>query len=133
MFEVVADRPDENGRYGEFGGRFVPEILMPAILQLEEAYTEARSDPEFAKQYMDLLNKLVGRPSLLTYASRLSEEYGAKIYLKREDLNTRVLIRLIKHLARRSYVSGWVRNGLLPRQVRGSMALQRPQLVQSLV
>lgn len=87
MFEIVKDRPDENGRFGEFGGRFVPEILMPAILELEEAYVEARSDPEFAKQYTDLLNKLVGRPSLLTYASRLSEEYGAKIYLKREDLN----------------------------------------------
>ena len=87
MFEVVEGRPDENGRYGEFGGRFVPEIIMPAILDLEKAYIEARSDPQFAQDYTDLLNKLVGRPSLMTYASRLSEEFGAKFYLKREDLN----------------------------------------------
>ena len=87
MFETIEGRPDENGRFGEYGGRFVPEILMPAILALEAAYVEARGDPQFAKDYTDLLKKLVGRPSLLTHATRLSAEVGAQIYLKREDLN----------------------------------------------
>ena len=87
MFEVFENRPDGRGRFGEFGGRYVPEILMPALLELEEAYEQARADKEFSDAYLKLLNDLVGRPSMLTHAKRLSEKYGADIYLKREDLN----------------------------------------------
>ena len=87
MFEVFENRPDGRGRFGEFGGRYVPEILMPALLELEEAYAQARADKEFSDAYLKLLNDLVGRPSMLTHAKRLSEKYGADIYLKREDLN----------------------------------------------
>jgi len=87
MFEVYPQRPDDRGRFGEFGGRFVPEILMPALLELEAAYYAARADASFEADYRELLQDVVGRPSLLTYAARLSEYCGAHIYLKREDLN----------------------------------------------
>ena len=60
---------------------------MPALLELEEAYAQARADKKFSDAYLKLLNDLVGRPSMLTHAKRLSEKYGADIYLKREDLN----------------------------------------------
>ncbi len=87
MFEHFEGRPDANGRYGEFGGRFVPEVLMPALSELESAYLQARNDPEFANSYGRLLTEVVGRPSPLTYAARLSKRLNAEIYLKREDLN----------------------------------------------
>ena len=87
MFEIVEGRPDEAGRFGQFGGRFVPEVLMPALLQLEAAYVEARADEAFAREYMAMLNSIVGRPSMLTHAKELSSRWGADIYLKREDLN----------------------------------------------
>lgn len=79
--------PDQNGYYGKFGGRFVPEILIPALQKLEKAYAEAENDPDFREQYLQLLHEYVGRPTALTFAERLTEHYGkAKIYLKREDL-----------------------------------------------
>ncbi len=87
MFEIVEGRPDSAGRFGEFGGRFVPEVLMPALLQLEKAYVEARGDQEFADEYMKMLSAIVGRPSLLTHAKELSQRWGADIYLKREARN----------------------------------------------
>lgn len=80
--------PDERGHFGIFGGRYVAETLMPALLELEEAYEQAKGDPEFQKEFDYYLKHYVGRPSPLYYAQRLSEELGgAKIYLKREDLN----------------------------------------------
>ena len=87
MFEIVPGRPDARGRFGQFGGRFVPEVLMPAHLELEAAYVAARVDPAFIKGYQDLLRDVVGRPSMLYFAERLSRDLGCKIYLKREDLN----------------------------------------------
>ena len=87
MFEIFEGRPDAQGRFGEFGGRFVPEVLMPAHLQLEQAYMAARQDPAFAAEYARLLREVVGRPSLLYSATRLSKVAGARLYLKREDLN----------------------------------------------
>ena len=59
MFEVFDNRPDERGRFGEFGGRYVPEILMPALLELEKAYVAARSDKEFGDAYLQMLKDLV--------------------------------------------------------------------------
>lgn len=80
--------PDEDGMFGIFGGRFVAETLMPLILELQDAYNEAKADPAFKAQLSNLLNHYAGRPSKLYYADRLSKHLGgAKIYLKREDLN----------------------------------------------
>ncbi len=80
--------PDENGRFGLYGGRFVAETLMPLILELEQAYKDAKADPAYAAEIADLQKHYVGRESPLYYAPRLSEHLGgAKIYLKRDELN----------------------------------------------
>ena len=80
--------PDENGRFGLYGGRFVAETLMPLILDLEKAYGAAQQDPAFEDELIDLQTHYVGRPSPLYFAERLTEHYGgAKIYLKRDELN----------------------------------------------
>ena len=78
---------DERGYYGDFGGSYVPEMLYPNMKELQERYLEIMNDPGFKKEFDDLLRDYVGRPSPLYLAKRLSERYGAKIYLKREDLN----------------------------------------------
>ncbi len=81
------DLPTKEGYYGEFGGKFVPEILIPVLEELEEAFNDAWNDESFQREYRHLLNEYVGRPTKLTYANRLTDHYGkAKIYLKREDL-----------------------------------------------
>lgn len=80
--------PDKNGHYGIFGGRYVPETLMPALYELEAAYDEVKNDPEFQQELDYYLKQYVGRPSSLYFAERLTSHCGgAKIYLKREDLN----------------------------------------------
>ncbi len=80
--------PDEHGRFGDYGGRFVAETLMPLILELEAAYDEARKDPAFAEELDAYKKHYVGRPSPLYFARRLTEHFGgAKIYFKREELN----------------------------------------------
>lgn len=83
----LADLPDARGYYGEFGGRFVPETIMPALDELEAAYAEAMSAPRFHRELAHLQRTYTGRPTPITYARRLSEALGgARIYLKREDL-----------------------------------------------
>jgi tryptophan synthase beta chain len=78
----------EKGRYGEFGGQYVPETLMNAIKELEEAYEKYSKDPEFINELNELYKNYAGRPSILYYAKNMTEDLGgAKIYLKREDLN----------------------------------------------
>lgn len=80
--------PDQHGRFGPYGGQYVPETLMYALHQLTEAYAAAREDPEFHKQLAYYLHHYVGRPSPLYFAERLTQEAGgARIFLKREDLN----------------------------------------------
>ncbi|CAI9429737.1 tryptophan synthase subunit beta [Candidatus Ornithobacterium hominis] len=79
--------PDELGYYGEFGGAFIPEMLYPNIQELQRNYQSILADEKFVCQYEDLLRNYVGRPSPLYFAQNLSEKKGAKIYLKREDLN----------------------------------------------
>ena len=80
--------PDERGRFGLFGGRFVAETLMPLVLDLERAYEEAKRDPAFAGELENFSRHYVGRPSPLYFAERLTAHFGgAKIYLKREELN----------------------------------------------
>ncbi len=80
-------QPDERGHFGPYGGRFVPEVLMAPLEEIERAYLEARHDPEFQSELKDLLANYAGRPTPLYYAKRLSETLGgARILLKREDL-----------------------------------------------
>jgi tryptophan synthase beta chain len=80
--------PDANGRFGEFGGRYVAETLMPLVLELEAEYRKAKQDPAFAAEMQDLWTHYVGRPSPLYFAERLTEHFGgAKIYFKRDELN----------------------------------------------
>lgn len=79
--------PDARGYYGEFGGRFVPETIIPALDELEAAYQEAMADPRFHETLAHLQRTYVGRPTPLTFAQNLTEKLGgARIYLKREDL-----------------------------------------------
>lgn len=80
--------PNEIGRYGEFGGKFVPETLMQPLAEIEQAFRELKEDPAFQAEYVSLLRNYSGRPTALTYADQISAYLGgAKIYLKREDLN----------------------------------------------
>lgn len=89
----LRQQPDALGRFGKFGGKYVPETLMPALLELEAAFDRYQQDPEFQAELAGLLKDYVGRPSPLYFAERLTEHYarpdgsGAQIYLKREDLN----------------------------------------------
>ncbi len=80
--------PNAEGRYGEFGGRYVAETLMPLILELEAEYTRAKADPAFHAQMADLWTHYVGRPSPMYFAERITDHFGgAKIYFKRDELN----------------------------------------------
>ena len=80
--------PDAEGRFGEFGGRYVPETLMPLVLELDKAYRAAKADPAFHRELGGYLTHYVGRPSPLYFAERLTQHYGgARIYFKREELN----------------------------------------------
>lgn len=78
---------DNRGYYGPFGGAYIPEMLFPNVEQLEQQYLEIMNDPSFRAEFDQLLKDYVGRPSPLYHAKRLSERYGATIFLKREDLN----------------------------------------------
>ena len=91
----LRNQPDDRGHFGQFGGRYVAETLMPLILDLEREYIAAKADPAFRAEFDDLLEHFVGRPSPLYYAERLTAHFraaapagkGPKIYLKREELN----------------------------------------------
>jgi len=79
--------PGPTGRFGEFGGRFVPETLVPACIELEHAFAEAWADPEFRAELDRLQRDYTGRPNPLTECPRFSEEFGFTLVMKREDLN----------------------------------------------
>lgn len=79
---------NQNGRFGGHGGQYIPETLMNAVIELEEAYNHFKNDPEFNRELTELFNEYAGRPSRLTFAGKMTQDLGgAKIYLKREDLN----------------------------------------------
>lgn len=92
-FSQTALVPDTLGRFGRFGGKYVPETLMPALAELETAYQQYRHEPSFQAELQGLLRDYVGRATPLYFAERLTANYarpdgtGAQIYLKREDLN----------------------------------------------
>ena len=78
----------KEGRFGVHGGQYIPETLMNAVIELDKAYSRYKNDPEFQRELTELLNEYAGRPSRLYYAEKMTEKLGgAKIYLKREDLN----------------------------------------------
>jgi tryptophan synthase beta chain len=79
--------PGADGRFGEFGGRFVPETLIPACQELEAAFVDAWADPSFRKELDEVLHEYAGRPSMITECHNLSEQLGIRLILKREDLN----------------------------------------------
>jgi tryptophan synthase beta chain len=83
---VAHDLPDRFGRFGAYGGRYVPEVLLPAVIELETEYLSARNDDDFQSEFEALLRNYVGRPTPLTHAGRLSEQLGLDILIKREDL-----------------------------------------------
>ncbi len=83
---TMAERPDSSGRFGEFGGRFAPETLMPALEELEREFATAWADSDYRRELADLLRDFVGRPTPLYEAHRLSAELGIRLLLKREDL-----------------------------------------------
>ncbi len=86
--EMIYNQPDKNGKFGQFGGRYVAETLMPAIIELGEAYEKIKNDPDFQKEFAYYLKNYVGRPSPLYLAEKLTAKVGgAKIYLKRDELN----------------------------------------------
>jgi len=86
--EGILSQPDSSGHFGNFGGRYVSETLMPALFELEQAYNHYRNDKEFREEFTYYLRQYVGRPNPLYFAAKLTEKLGgAKIYLKREDLN----------------------------------------------
>src|SRR3984893_18269961 len=78
--------PDARGRFGPFGGRYVPETLIPALERLEEGIRQHLHAGAFQTEYQQQLKTWIGRPTALTYAARLSERWGAKVWLKREEL-----------------------------------------------
>ncbi len=80
-------QPDENGFYGEFGGAFIPEMLYPNVLELQQNYNKIIQTVDFQKEFKSLLKDYVGRPTPLYFSKNLSEQFNAQIYLKREDLN----------------------------------------------
>jgi tryptophan synthase beta chain len=83
---LFMEEPDGRGRFGEFGGRFVPEALMPACLELEAAFTDAWGDASFVEEYRTVLREFAGRPTPVTPLARLGEHLGLRIFAKREDL-----------------------------------------------
>jgi tryptophan synthase beta chain len=85
--DSIMSEPDDTGRFGEFGGRFVPETLIPACQELERAFREAWVDDAFRSELDTILRDYAGRPSMMTECFRLSEELGVRVLLKREDLN----------------------------------------------
>ena len=87
LINDLTAQPDVHGRFGDYGGRYVPETLMPLVLDLDAAYSAAKADEGFQAELGGYLKNYVGRPSPLYHAARLSERVGAKVYLKREDLN----------------------------------------------
>ena len=118
------DLPDGLGRYGDYGGRFVPETLMPAIHELEIAYKESITDEDFQSKLSSLLNSFVGRPTDLYFAENLTEKLGgAKIISRGKISPTQVLIRLTMLLDRVCWPSVWASNVLLPKLEQDNMEL----------
>lgn len=118
------------GRYGMFGGQYVPETVMNAVHELETAYEEAKADPTFWEEYRTLCRDYANRPSLLYYAERMTKDLGGcKIYLKREDLNHTGAHKINNVLGQILLAKRMGKSGLLRKPVLVSTALQQQPLV----
>ena len=114
------------GRFGIHGGQYIPETLMNAVIELEKAYEHYKDDPDFNRELTALLNEYAGRPSLLYYAEKLTRELGgAKIYLKREDLNHTGSHKINNVLVRLCWLRKWERPALSLKQAPVSTELLR--------
>lgn len=121
--------PNEIGRYGDFGGKFVPETLMQPLDEIETAFKQIKDDPVFREEYYKLLKDYSGRPTALTYADRVTEYLGgAKIYLKREDLNHTGSHKINNALGQALLAKKWAKRKSLLKPVLASMALPLQQL-----
>ena len=115
-------------KFGPYGGQFVPETLMPALAELEEAYLRLQADAAFAAELDGLLRTYVGRPTPLTHARRLSERLGgAQIYLKREDLAHSGAHKINNALGQALLARAWASGVSSPRRAPGSTASRRPR------
>lgn len=116
------------GRFGIHGGQYIPETLMNAVIELEEAYNHYKDDPEFNAELTELLNEYAGRPSRLYFASHMTEDLGgAKIYLKREDLNHTGAHKINNVLGQVLLAKKWARPVSLQKQAQVSMVWQQQQ------
>ncbi len=104
-----------NPYFGEFGGMYVPQILMPALRQLEEAFVSAQKDPAFQAEFTDLLKNYAGRPTALTKCRNLTEGTRTTLYLKREDLLHGGAHKPTRCWARLCWPNGWAKPKLSPR------------------
>ena len=116
------------GRFGIHGGQYIPETLMNAVIELEEAYDFFKNDPEFNRELTALFNDYAGRPSRLYYAAKMTRDLGgAKIYLKREDLNHTGAHKINNVLGQALLAKRWARPGLSPKLEPDSMESPQPQ------
>ena len=116
------------GRFGIHGGQYIPETLMNAVIELEEAYNHYKDDLEFNAELTELLNEYAGRPSRLYFASHMSEDLGgAKVYLKREDLNHTGAHKINNVLGQVLLAKKWARPVSLQKQAQVSMVWQQQQ------
>lgn len=116
------------GRFGIHGGQYIPETLMNAVIELEEAYNHYKDDPEFNAELTELLNEYAGRPSRLYFASHMTEDLGgAKVYLKREDLNHTGAHKINNVLGQVLLAKKWARPVSLQKQAQVSMVWQQQQ------
>jgi Tryptophan synthase beta chain len=101
-----------DNRFGMYGGQFVPEALMPELIRLQDAFEACKHDDAFQREFHRLLNDYAGRPSLLYYAKNMTEDLGgAKIYLKREDLNHTGAHKINNVIGQALLASAWARPG----------------------
>ena len=118
----------KKGYFGQYGGRFVPETLMPALIELEQAYLKYRKDKDFQKELAHLQKTYIGRPTSLYFAKRFTEHIGgAKIYLKREDLAHTGAHKINNALGQALLANRIGKKESLLKQAPDSMELQLPQ------
>ncbi len=114
-----------NPYFGEFGGMYVPQILMPALRQLEEAFVSAQKDPEFQAQFTDLLKNYAGRPTALTKCQNITHGTNTTLYLKREDLLHGGAHKTNQCWVRRYWRSVWGKRKSSPKPAQVSTASHR--------
>lgn len=132
--QEIYDQPDAEGFFGRFGGSFISETLAQAIEELHTAYRRYRDDPAFIAELEEELTDYVGRPSPVYYASRLSEETGgARIFLKREDLNHTGAHKINNVIGQASWRDAWGSSASSPRPAQASTALPPRRFVPATV